>query len=113
MAGFQKWLRQFDEDQVRIIAGSVDPLDKAKEALEKANITYPVAYGLDAIEISKLTGAYYDYDKKYLHPTAFLLRPDNTIDVVCYSSGPLGRFNAKEVLGLVKFYKKQKANETL
>ncbi len=102
-----------DKEDVKIFAGSVDSLDKAKEAIEKASATYPVAYGMDAIEISKITGAYYDQEKIYLHPTGFLIRPDNTIDVACYSSGPVGRIVAKNVLGLVKFYKKQKTNVLL
>ena len=102
----------FEKEDIKIFAGSLDPLDKAKEAVEKTNAEYPVAYGMDAIEISKITGAYYDKDKKYLHPTGFLIRPDNTIDVACYSSGPLGRIVAKNVLGLVKFYKMQKNEKT-
>ncbi len=102
-----------EKEDVKIFAGSVDSLDKAKETIEKTSAAYPVAYGMDAIEISKITGAYYDQDKKYLHPTGFLIRPDNTIDVACYSSGPVGRIVAKNVLGLVKFYKKQKTNVTL
>ena len=99
-----------EKEDVKIFAGSADPLDKAKEAIEKTNATYAVAYGINAIEISKITGAFYDQDKNFLHPTGFLIRPDNTIDVACYSSGPVGRIVAKNVLGLVKFYKKQKIN---
>ena len=102
-----------EKEDVKIFAGSVDSLDKAKETVEKTSAVYPVAYGMDAIAISKITGAYYDQDKKYLHPTGFLIRPDNTIDVACYSSGPVGRIVAKNVLGLVKFYKKQKTTLTL
>lgn len=89
-----------------IIAGSVDPIEKAREAVEKTGAVYPVAHSLDAVEISRITGAFYESDKKFLHATGFLIRPDNTIDVVCYSSGPVGRFVAKELLGLVKYYHK-------
>ena len=92
---------------MRIIAGSVDPIEKAIEAVEKSGATYPVAYGLDAVEISRITGAFYDSDKKFLNATGFLIRPDNTIDVACYSSGPVGRFVPKDLLGLVKYYNKK------
>ncbi len=102
-----------EKENVKIFAGSSDPIDKAKESVEKTSISYPVAYGMDAIEISKITGAYYDQDKNYLHPTGFLIRPDNTIDVACYSSGPVGRIVAKNVLGLVKFYKKQQNEKNI
>ncbi len=90
-----------------IIAGSVDPIEKAREMIEKSGATYPVAHSLDAVEISRITGAFYDSDKKFLHATGFLIRPDNTIDVVCYSSGSVGRFVPKDLLGLVKYYHKQ------
>ena len=83
----------------------MDPVEKARETVEKNGVTYPVAYGMNAEDISKLTGAYYDKDRKYIHATGFLVRPDNTVEVACYSTGPIGRFVAQDVLGLVKFYK--------
>ncbi len=91
-----------------MIAGSVDTADKTKELVQKAGITYPVAYGLDAEVVAAKTGAFYDKDKKFLHATGFLIRPDNSIEVACYSSGPIGRFVARDVLNLVKFYKSKK-----
>ena len=108
LADFQKWLSRFEAEEVRVIAGSVDPIEKAKETVEKAGIKYPVAYGMVAEEVNTITGAFYDRDKKFLHATGFLIRPDNTIDVACYSSGPVGRFVPKDLLGLIKFYKKLK-----
>lgn len=108
MADFQKWATKFESEQVNIIAGSVDPVEKAVEAVEKSGVTYPVAYGLAAEEVSRVTGAFYDREKKFLHATGFLVRPDNTIEVACYSSGPIGRFMPKDVLKLVKFYKGKK-----
>ena len=105
MADFQSLLQQFESEQVKIIAGSVDPIDKTREFVEKLGISYPVAYGMNAEEASRITGAYYDKERKYIHATGFLIRPDNTIEVACSSSGPIGRFVAKDVFGLVKFYK--------
>jgi hypothetical protein len=80
-------------------------MEKAKETVEKNGVTYPVAYGMNAEDVSKLTGAYYDTDRKYIHATGFIVRPDNTVEVACYSTGPVGRFVAQDVLGLIKFYK--------
>ena len=87
------------------MAGSVDPLEKAQETVQKLGIAYPVAYGLDAEEISKMTGAYYDPEKNFIHATGFIIGPDNSLVVACYSTGPIGRFTAKDVLNLIKFYK--------
>jgi alkyl hydroperoxide reductase subunit AhpC len=105
LADFQALLDDFSKEDVQIIAASVDPIDKAKEMMEKAGVTYAMAYGLDAETVSARIGPYYDSERKYIHATGFLIRPDNTIEVSCYSSGPIGRFVAKDVLGLVRFYK--------
>ncbi len=98
-------LEQFGSEQVKIIAGSVDPIDKTKELVEKLGVTYPAAYGINAEEASRLTGVFYEEERKFIHAAGFLIRPDNTIEVAVYSTGPIGRFVAKDVLGLVKFYK--------
>ena len=86
----------------------MDTEEKARETAEKSGVTYPIAYGLNAEEISGCTGAFYDTEKKFLHATGFLIRPDNRVEVACYSTGPVGRFVARDVFGLVKFYKGQK-----
>ncbi len=105
MADFQGLYQEFKSEQINVIAASVDPLEKARETVDKNGITYSVGYGLIAEEISRVTGAYYEKDHKFLHATGFLLRPEKTIAVACYSTGPIGRFVAKDVLNLVKFYK--------
>ena len=100
--------KDFQAEEMAVIAGSVDTLDRAQETVAKLGITFPVAFGMDAEAVSRLTGAYYEKDKKFLHATGFLVRPDHTVEVVCYSSGPIGRFAARDVLDLVKFYKSRK-----
>jgi len=105
LADYQSLLKEYESEQITIIAGSVDPIEKAKGTVEKNGVTYPVAYGMNAEQVSRTTGAYYDTERQYIHATGFLIRPDNTVEVACYSSGPVGRFVAQDVLGLVKFYK--------
>ena len=63
---------------------------------------------MDGVETSEIIGSYYDNKEKFVQPTAFIVRPDNTIEVACYSSGPVGRFVAKDVLNLIKYYKSRK-----
>ena len=36
-----------------------------------------------------------------------MIKPDKTIAVAQYSSGPIGRLVWQDILGLVQFYKKQ------
>ena len=88
-----------------MITGSVDTAEKTKEFLDKLGVTFPAAYGMDAESVSQMTGAFYEKERKIIQPTGFLLRPDKTIEVAVYSSGPVGRFGAQDVLALVKLYK--------
>ena len=63
---------------------------------------------MDGVKTSETIGSYYDNGGKFIQPTAFIIRPDNTIEVSCYSSGPVGRFVANDALNLIKYYKSQK-----
>jgi hypothetical protein len=60
---------------------------------------------MDAETVSELTGAFYEKKRMIIQSTGILVRPDKTIEVAVYSSGPIGRFVANDVLKLVKFYK--------
>jgi peroxiredoxin len=90
---------------VQVIAGSVDPIDKTKEFVNKLGVTFAVASGLDLEAICEKTGAFYEKDRKFIQPTCFLIGPNKTVEVAAYSSGPIGRFVAQDVLNLVRFYK--------
>ncbi len=105
MADFQSGLKDFEDEGIKIIAGSVDPLNKTEEFVGKLGLSYPVAYGMDMKTTCMKTGAFYEKDRKFIHPAGFLIRPDKTIEVAVYSSGPIGRFVSRDVLGLVRFYK--------
>ncbi len=47
-------------------------------------------------------------EKKFLHATGFLIRPENRVAVACYSTGAVGRLVAKDVLKLVRGYKSKR-----
>ena len=76
--------------------------------MERLGVSYPVGFGLKVEETSRITGAFYEPEKKFLHATGFLVHPDRSIVVACYSSGAIGRLVAKDVLKLVKYYKSLK-----
>jgi peroxiredoxin len=105
LADFQSVLKDFENEGIKIVAGSVDPLDKTEAFVEKLALSYPVAYGMDMETTCAKTGVFYEKDRKFIQPSCFLLRPDKTIEVAVYSSGPIGRFVPQDVLGLVRFYK--------
>jgi peroxiredoxin len=105
LAGFQSTLKEFEDEGIKIVAGSVDPLNKTEEFVGKLGLSFPVAYGMDMEATCVKTGAFYEKDRKFIQPACFLIRPNKTIEVAAYSSGPIGRFVPQDVLNLVRFYK--------
>jgi peroxiredoxin len=105
LADFQGSYQELKSEQITFVAASVDPIEDARKMIDRHGITFPVGYGLIAEEISRITGAYYDKEEKYLHATGFLLRPDKTILIACYSSGAIGRLVPKDVLQLTRYFK--------
>lgn len=83
----------------------VDPMNKTEEFVGKLGLSYPVAYGMDMETTRLKTGAFFEENRKFVQPACFLLRPNKTIEVAAYSSGPIGRFVPQDVIGLVRFYK--------
>ena len=107
LADFQAALQDFLAEQIKVIGGSVDPVEKTEKLAHKIGLTFPIACGLDVEMVSRLIGSFYDEDKKYLQPTNIIVRPDKTVEIAAYSTGATGRFVAKDVLSLVKYYKSQ------
>ena len=89
------------------MAASTDPLEKARETVAEHALPFPVGYGLPLTETAATLGAFYDDRRGFLQATGFVVKPDRTIAVAQYSSGPIGRLVWQDVLGLVQFYKKQ------
>lgn len=100
-------MNEFDAEEIKVIGGTVDPIEKTKKFADKLEVTFPIACNLDGVAVSAMTGAFYEKDRKYIQPTGFILRPDKTIEVAAYSTGPVGRFVARDVLNLIKYYKSQ------
>lgn len=109
MAAFNARTAELETEGITLIAASVDDEEDARGTVEKLELTYPVGFGLDMIEISRSLGAYYEVRRSILQATGFVVRPDRTIATVCYSSGPIGRLDPEDVLRVVRFWKKRAA----
>ena len=107
MAAFEKARPKLEEEQVRIVAASTDPLEKATETVNEHALGFPVGYGLPLRETAATLGAFFEDKRGFFQATGFVVKPDRTIAVSQYSSGPIGRLVWQDVLGLVQFYKKQ------
>jgi len=107
LAGFEKLKPELDALGVKIVAASVDPLDKAQQVA--AGLSFPVAYGVTRAS-ADLIGAWWEDRRSIIQPSEFLLAADGKVRASTYSSGPIGRIDPGDVVKLVNFYDKQAAN---
>jgi len=107
LAAFQRATDKLTDEGIRVIAASTDPIDKARETVTEQGLGYPVGYGLPLKATAATLGAFYEERRGVLQSTGYVIRPDGTIAVAQYSSGPIGRLVWQDVLGLVQHYKKQ------
>ena len=109
MADYQAHIDQFEQENVDVIALSVDPLDKAKEMAERVQATFPIAYGLEVPRDADKVGAYWEERRKIIHATNFIIDADKKITQACFATGPIGRIVAEDALRSIQGAKKRKA----
>jgi len=85
---------------------SVDKEEDARTMVEKHHAEFPVVYGLDVRTEAEKIDAYFDSENGYFQPANFILR-DGKVVQATYSSGPLGRLQAEQVLMLIDHYRKE------
>lgn len=89
-----------------MVALSVDSEEDAQKTVDRNALTFPVLYGLDAPTMASMIGAYTNEEPLYLHATGFILRPNRTIALAVYSSGPIGRIVSDDAIGIIRHYQK-------
>jgi peroxiredoxin len=92
---------------VQVVAASVDTEENATKTVDECGIDFPVGYGAACQAVARATGCFYEERRQILHSTGYVLRPDSTIAVGVYSTGPIGRLVWQDVLNLVQFYKQR------
>jgi peroxiredoxin len=76
LADFQSQIEEFKRENVQVVALSVDPLEKAKETVEKLQLTFPVVYRLEVPRDPDKIGAFWEERRKVVHATNFILDSD-------------------------------------
>ena len=108
MADFETRAADFRAAGIRLLAASVDSEDEARKSVRELKLTYTLAYGLSAEEVSRVTGAFYEPQKRFLHATGFILKPDGTVAAAVYSTGAVGRYTAADALDVTTSLAKKK-----
>lgn len=103
LTGFERATQKMTEAGITVVALSVDDEATTRETIEKHRLRFPVGHSADACQIAALTGAYTNEEPRYLQSTGFLLAPDGSVLNAVYSSGPIGRLVADDVVGMVVY----------
>jgi peroxiredoxin len=105
LAGFQRASEKLVAAGIKVVALSVDDEATTVGTIEKFKLSFPVGHSANAERVASVTGAYTNDSPRYLQTTDFLLAPDGKILNAVYSSGPLGRLVAEDVIGMVAYLK--------
>lgn len=105
LVGFQRASDKLAEAGIRVVAMSVDDEATTAATIEKFKLSFPVGHSVDPDHVAAITGAYTNSAPRYLQTTGFVLAPDGTILNAVYSSGPIGRLVAEDVIGMVTYLK--------
>lgn len=65
LTDFQASIVGYEAEQIWVIAGAMDSVGKTTEFAEKLGLTFPIAWGMDVVKISGLTGAFCKKEKAY------------------------------------------------
>lgn len=100
MGDFQEHIRSYDDADVQVVALSADDEEGARAMMEEVDASFPIAYGLDVDEMEERVGTYVQKggEREHLQPAQFILKPDGTVVLASYSSGPVGRLGAEDAL---------------
>ena len=110
LGGFQRASERLAAVGIKVVALSVDDEATTIGTIEKFKLSFPVGHSANADKVAAITGAHTNDSPRYLQSTGFVLAPDDKILNAVYSSGPLGRLVAEDVIGMVNYIKSKAAS---
>ena len=104
MAGFEKLKAELDAVGARVVAASVDPIDKAREVA--AEVSFPVGYGVTRAQAEQMD-SWWEERRSIIQPSEFIMTGEGKIIASSYSDGPVGRIDAADVIKVINFREAQ------
>jgi peroxiredoxin len=105
LVGFAELKDEFDKLGVKVVAASVDDVEKAQEVADEVN--FPVGHGVSR-DIANALGSWWEDRRQIIQPSEFIVGADGNVVACSYSDGPLGRIDAGDVIKMVNFYESRK-----
>ncbi len=105
MVGFENQRIELESVGAKVVAASVDPIDKAREVADE--VSFPVAHGVTR-EMADALGSWWEDRRGIIQPSEFIVGEGGKIVTSSYSSGPIGRIDAADVVKIVNFHESRK-----
>ena len=70
-------------------------------------VSFPVAHGVTR-EMADALGSWWEDRRGIIQPSEFIVGEDGKIVTSSYSSGPIGRIDAADVVKIINFYESRK-----
>ena len=106
MVGFEKKKAELEAEGISVFAAAVDDTEKTAEV--QKDVSFPVCHGVTR-DVGDKLGSWWDERRDFIQPSEFVIRQDGTVVSATYSSAPIGRVEAGDVLSLLGFLKKMRA----
>ena len=104
MVDFAVHAGPFIDADIKVVAASVDSIEKTAALKEGLRVGFPMFAEVDAAAVAESTGAFMQSgERTFLHATGFLLSPEGKVATAVYATGPVGRLTPTEVLRTVLF----------
>jgi peroxiredoxin len=105
LAAFEAALPDLAAEETTVVAGSVDGDAEARATVESLALTFPVLFALPLEATATALTTFYETRRSILQATGFVVAPDRTIAVACYSTGPIGRLEPNDARRAIRFWK--------
>ncbi|MCB1511319.1 MAG: redoxin domain-containing protein [Hyphomicrobiaceae bacterium] len=98
MVGFTEKSAELKALGIKVVAASVDPLDKSQEVA--AELDFPIGFEVTR-DIADKLGSWWEDRRQIIQPSEFILNADNKVIASSYSDGPVARMLAEDVVRMV------------
>ena len=105
LVGFENEKNTFEDLNIKVFAASVDPEDKAQEVANE--VSFPVGFGAGQ-EHRDLLGSWWEERRGLIQPSEFIIDSSGKVVASSYSSGPIGRIDAQDVIKMTNFLESKK-----
>ena len=105
LVGFENEKNTFEDLNIKVFAASVDPEDKAQEVANE--VSFPVGFGAGE-EHRDLLGSWWEERRGLIQPSEFIIDSSGKVVASSYSSGPIGRIDAQDVIKMTNFLESKK-----